>query len=158
MRLGQIFIHEKCIKIENDDVARKTECKDFSCDLWNPGGLDGKFRGEIWQFEGRELANLWPRFAVRIIAICKLLIISVLINASFERKFCKDFLPIIARWRIQDGRIYIHSRLLGSLGERGGRLEACGHTWSMSLQACVAIGFPSPKNNLFLICEIISCN
>ena len=31
--------------------------------------FDGKFQGEIWQFERRNLANLSPQFAVKICTI-----------------------------------------------------------------------------------------
>jgi hypothetical protein len=41
-------------------LARLSFCQDFSKYFDFPKRLDGNFRGEIWQFEGRELANLSP--------------------------------------------------------------------------------------------------
>ncbi|MBR2772138.1 MAG: hypothetical protein IKD78_09065, partial [Bacteroidales bacterium] len=52
------------------------------------------FRGEIWQFEARELANLSPKFAVKTEAIFKSLIYNNLQNGRKNGSFCQFFLPI----------------------------------------------------------------
>ena len=40
--------------------------------------FDRKSQGEIWQIEGRELANLSPQFAVKLRRFFKLLIFNTL--------------------------------------------------------------------------------
>ena len=64
-------------------------CQDFSTNFGSPKKFDGKFRGENWQIEGRELAFFSPQFAVKHHAICKPLIFNILQNLRKIGDFVK---------------------------------------------------------------------
>ena len=78
--------------------TRDSFCQDFSTDFCSVKRFDRKFLGENWQFEGRELANLSPQFAVKLRSFLNPLIINELQNSPNFDIFVKiiyQFSPML---------------------------------------------------------------
>ena len=66
-------------------------CQDFSRNFGHLNRLDRKSKGEICQFEGRDLANLSPQIAVKLGGVLNLLIINTLQKCQNIGKIVKIF-------------------------------------------------------------------
>jgi hypothetical protein len=101
-------IQEECeliaVYLKYIHLVQRSFCQNFSWVLGCLKRFDGKFQGEIWQFERRNLANLSPKFAVKLGRIFKLLIFNTLQDQSQNGLFCQIFLPVFTYTAIRTFR------------------------------------------------------
>ncbi|MBR2101727.1 MAG: hypothetical protein IJ928_03130 [Prevotella sp.] len=81
-------------------VGRGKICQDFSWDFCATEDFGRKFQGEIFKISPLNLQDLSPKFAVKLRAIFKSLIINALQFRYKSALFCQDFLPIFAHTAI----------------------------------------------------------
>ena len=97
---GRICLFFVFFLMRGFSVGRDKICQDFSWDFCATEDFGRKFQGEIFKISPLNLQDLSPKFAVKLRAIFKSLIINALQFRCKSALFCQDFLPIFAHTAI----------------------------------------------------------